>query len=75
MDSFAETLLQDDLVGDFGYVLASLTTVKKRKGFVSAEKLAKNWKIGLELARLTVAGSTQRAVRDFTHTSGRWKKA
>ena len=66
VDSFAETLLQDDLVGDFAPVLASVAT-KKRKGLVTPEKLACNWKIGLELARMTLASTTQRAVRDFTH--------
>jgi hypothetical protein len=68
VDSFAETLLQDDLAGDFAPVLASVAT-KKRKGFVTPEKLARNWKICLELARVTFANTTQRAVRDFAHST------
>jgi hypothetical protein len=57
-------------MGEFGPMLAPLSTVKKRKGFVDAASLAANWKIGLELARLTVNGTTQRAVQDFTHSTG-----
>jgi hypothetical protein len=57
VDSFAKTLLQDDRVGDFAPVLASFAT-KKRKGFVTSEKLACNWKIGLELARVTLTNTT-----------------
>ena len=51
-------------------MLASMSTVKKRKGFIDADKLAKNWKIGKEAARRTLEVTTQRAVRDFTHTTG-----
>jgi hypothetical protein len=68
VDSSAETLLQDDLAGDFAPVLASVAT-KKRKGFVTPEKMARNWRIGLALARVTLANTTQRAVRDFTHST------
>jgi hypothetical protein len=68
VDSFDKTLLQDDLAGDFAPVLASVAT-KKRKGFVTPEKLACNWKIGIELARVTLANTTQRVVRDFTHST------
>ena len=45
-------------------------TIRERPGFVDAEKLAKNWKVGKELAQRTIEATTQRAVRDFTHTSG-----
>ena len=51
-------------------MLSSMSTVKKRKGFVDADKLTKNWKIGKEAARRTLEATTQRAVRDFTHTTG-----
>jgi hypothetical protein len=71
VDSYAEVLLHGDNVsGKCGPILAPLSTIKKRKGFVDAAKLAANWKIGLELARLTVNATTQRAVRDFTHSTG-----
>ncbi|MGL5936357.1 MAG: hypothetical protein ACRCZI_12135, partial [Cetobacterium sp.] len=70
VDSYAEVLLQGDSAGESGPMLAPLSTVKKRKGFVDAASLAANWKIGLELACLTVNGTTQRAVRDFTHSTG-----
>ena len=78
VDMYAEALL-DELgveelgrnLGALGVSLASGTTIKKkRKGFVSPEKLAKNWKIGLEVAKRTVEATTQLAVRDFTHTTG-----
>ena len=36
----------------------------------TAERLAKNWKVGKELAQRTIEATTQRAVRDFTHTTG-----
>jgi hypothetical protein len=69
VDSYAEILLHgDNVTGRCGPVLAPLTTVKKRKGFVDAASLAGNWKIGLELARLMVNGAAQRAVQDFTHS-------
>jgi hypothetical protein len=41
VDSFAETMIQDNLAGDFAPVLALVAT-KKRKGFVTPEKLACN---------------------------------
>ena len=50
--------------------VAMATTTKERAGFVDAQKLAKNWKIGFELAKKTLDATTQLAVRDFTHTSG-----
>ena len=37
---------------------------------MDAQKLAQNWKVGKELAQRTIEATTQRAVRDFTHTSG-----
>ena len=50
----------------------SSTKSQNRKGKVSAEILAKRWHIGIETARKTIARTTQRAVRDFTHsTAGR----
>ena len=70
VDSYAESLMHGDSAGKFGPLLAAVKSVKKRKGFVNAEKLARNWKIGLELARQTVSRTTQRAVRDFTHATG-----
>jgi hypothetical protein len=62
VDLYAEVLLQGDSAGEFGPMLAPLSTVKKQKGFVDAASLAANWKIELELACLTVNGTTQRAV-------------
>ena len=70
LESFAESLLQDSGMQDLGHVLAAATTVKKKKGFVDTDKLAKNWKIGKDAARRTLEVTTQRAVRDFTHTTG-----
>ena len=34
----------------------------KRKGFVNAEKLAKNWKIGLDVAKKMIGATTQLVV-------------
>ena len=62
VDSFAESLLHGDLLQGLSHILASATTVKKRKGFVDANKLAKNWKIGKEAAQRTLDVTTQRAV-------------
>jgi hypothetical protein len=62
VDLYAEALLHGDSAGEFGPMLAPLSTVKKRKGFVDTASLVANWKIGLELARLTVNGTTQRAI-------------
>jgi hypothetical protein len=43
VDSYAEVLLHsDNVIGRCGPVLAPLTTVKKRKGFVDAASLAAN---------------------------------
>ena len=61
VDSYADTLLHGETTGKLGPMLAPVTSVKKRKGFVDASKLAANWKIGLELARQTVSATTQRA--------------
>lgn len=46
------------------------TSSKHRKGAVDADTLAKRWNIGREEARRTLERTTQRAVRDFTHTKG-----
>jgi ribosomal protein S25 len=48
----------------------SICKTVKTKGFVSVEQLAKNWKIGLEVAKKTVDATTQLAVRDFTDSEG-----
>ena len=50
--------------------LQAMSSKRKRKGFVTPERLAKNWLIGLEAAKSTVEATTQLAVRDFTHTTG-----
>ena len=42
--------ISSDKLEEFGRQLASARVVK-RKGFVNAEKLAKNWKIGLDVAQ------------------------
>ena len=68
VDSFADDLL-DDFVQDTRNV-SKIRTDRKRKGFVSASKLADNWLIGLKAAKLTVDNTTQRAVRDFSTTTG-----
>ena len=71
VDRFAATMLEDTAtLSALAIHLASATTIKKRKGFVSPQILAKNWGIGLETARRTVDVTTQLAVRDFTHTTG-----
>ena len=46
VDSYAETLLNDSQLEGLAQQLASVATVEKRKGFVGAESLAKNWRIG-----------------------------
>ena len=58
-----------DKLEEIGRQLASARVVK-RKGFVNPEKLAKNWKIGLEVAKKTIDATTQLAVRDFTDSEG-----
>jgi hypothetical protein len=68
VDSYAKVLLHGNTTGECGPVLASLFKVKKKKGFVDSANLAANWKIGLELAHITVKGTTQQVVRDFTHS-------
>ena len=42
----------------------------RRKGTVSPEALARKWGIGLETAKLTIEHSAQRAVRDYSSSSG-----
>ncbi len=68
VDSFALPMLYDRRWEDRG--LSALSRYKKRKGFVTAEKLAKNWGIGLEAAKRTIEATTQMAVRDFSTTRG-----
>ena len=46
------------------------TITKNRKGAVTAEALAKRWRIGLETAKNTIDRTTQRAVRNFENTTG-----
>ena len=75
IDQYADSLLLELGVTeagaqDLGSKLAAATTQRRRPGFVNAEKLAKNWRIGLELARRTVEATTQVAVRDFSSTTG-----
>ena len=69
VDRFADqmALLQID---DHGRKIGAKYTVGKRKGFVTPEKLAKTWHIGLEIAKRTVHATTQLAVRDFTNNTG-----
>ena len=68
VDSFAVPLMFDT---GFTEDMRSLRScISKRKGFVTPEKLAKNWNIGLEAAKRTVEATTQMAVRDFTTTTG-----
>ena len=52
------------------HISVATTKPPTRKGAVTADVLAKRWNIGLEAAKKTIANTTQRAVRDFTHTSG-----
>ena len=73
VDRFAEAMMRElgvTELGDLGRKLATATTVKKRPGFVDAETLARNWKIGKEAAKRTVEATTQLAVRDFSTTTG-----
>ncbi len=70
VDSFANALLIEKGMDEELRSLKDMSTTPKRSGFVTAEKLAKNWSIGLEAARRTVESTTQLAVRDFTHTTG-----
>jgi hypothetical protein len=44
-------------------VCVSSTTTSRRKGFLTAEKLAKNWSISLEAAKQTLQVTTQRGIR------------
>jgi hypothetical protein len=74
VDRFAEAWLDElGVSGDFGGAVSSAkleqlgrqlasARVVKRKGFVNAEKLAKSWKIGLEVAKKTIDATTQLAV-------------
>jgi hypothetical protein len=75
VDSYAEALLDElgvteNYMDSLARKLAANATKKKRKGFVSAEKLAQNWGIGKEAARRTVESTTQPAVRDLKHMRG-----
>ena len=73
MNRFAEAWLDElgvsgdsgsEKLEEIGRQLASARVVT-RKGFVDAEKLAKNWKIGHEVAKKTIDATTQLAVRRF----------
>jgi len=76
VDRYAEALLEelgvteDPFEGTESSTIGAVSSVPKRKGFINAEKLAKNWRIGLEAAKRTVEATTQLAVRDFSHTTG-----
>eukprot|EP00980_Cylindrotheca_fusiformis_P003211 scaffold727_cov104-Cylindrotheca_fusiformis.AAC.1 len=50
----------------FSYAIQS----KGRKGTVTKEQLARRWRCGLDIAERTLQKTTQRAVRDFTHSTG-----
>jgi hypothetical protein len=79
VDSYVESLLNElgvsekgtlDPLEKFGRQLAMAGTTKKRRGFVNAKKLAKNWRIGKEAAQRTIEVTTQMAVREFSHSEG-----
>ena len=75
VDRYAEVLLAELGVSERGLHamasrLAGIQTTRQRHGFVNAEKLAKNWRIGIEAAKRTVEATTQRAVRDFSNVTG-----
>ena len=75
VDRYADFLLQELGVTERGLgalskVLASAKSTKQRAGFVDAQQLAKNWKIGVDAAKRTVEATTQLAVRDFSTVSG-----
>ncbi len=71
VDRYAASLLSDSgKISALGAHLSAATTIRKRKGHVSPEKLSKNWLIGMEVAKRTVEATTQLAVRDFSHTTG-----
>ena len=61
----------EELLSGQGYAmtdvmrLASSVTTRKRRGAVTAEQLARRWRIGLETARKTIKATTQKAVRYF----------
>ena len=52
------------------FTIAAASSAPNRKGQVSPEVLAKRWNIGTDTAKKTLQSTTQRAVRDFTHTTG-----
>ncbi len=70
IDSFASALLIERGLDKKLRQLRDVSTTKKRSGFVTPEKLSKNWSIGLEAAKRTVEVTTQMAVRDFSDASG-----
>ena len=79
VDSYAESLLNElditekgrlDPLEKLGRQLVMASTTKKRRGFVNAEKLAKNWGISKEVAQRTIEVTTQLAVHDFSHSEG-----
>ena len=64
VDRYAEVLLSELGVTERGLHslasnLAGVKTTRQRPGFVGAEKLARNWKIGVEAAKRTVDATTQ----------------
>ena len=76
VDCYADLLLKELGVMELGLdklasKLVGVSTTKQRPGFVTAEKLAKNWKIGLDTARRTVDSTTQLGVRDFSSAGTR----
>ena len=75
LDRYAEVLLSELGVSERGLhslasTLAGVRTTRQRPGFVSAKKLARNWKIVEEAAKRTAEATTQRAVRDFSNVTG-----
>jgi len=79
-----ETLLREQLHREHNYfvgndfssqlvlgdrVMGALKMIN-RKGNVTAEQLARQWRCGLETAKKTIERTTQRAVQDFTDVRG-----
>ena len=62
VDRYAEVLLSELGVSERGLhslasTVAGVKTARQRPGFVGAEKLARNWKIGVEAAKRTVGAT------------------
>lgn len=60
--------LESNIVFNSKYLIAAYES--KRKGKVTAAELCKRWFIGAETAKRTLERTTQRGVRDFSHTKG-----